>query len=257
MTNRLFALLRAIVFAAAVVIFLFPGLSGATETNVSPAKLLSPKDRAGTIYESARALFETAPTAERGWKLARAAFDWAEFARDDKQREEIALVGIAAARRAIALDSKSAAARYYLPMNLGQLARTRTIGALKLVDEMEVEFKKVRQMDKTFDFAGPDRNLGLLYLEAPSFSVGDDKKARFHLQKAVELSPDYPENRLNLIEAYLRWGEISLAQQELDLLEKSLLLARKTFQGEEWVVSWIDWDKRLIAIRQKLKKVAK
>ena len=52
-------------------------------------------------------------------------------------------------------------------MNLGQLARTRGLSALKLVDQMEREFTRARDLDEHLDWAGPDRNLGLLYGDAP------------------------------------------------------------------------------------------
>lgn len=56
----------------------------------------------------------------------------------------------------VARDPKSAAGHYYLGMNLGQLARTKLLGALKLVDEMEREFKAAVALDERFDHA--DRN---------------------------------------------------------------------------------------------------
>ena len=65
-------------------------------------------------------------------------------------------------------------------MNLGQLARTELLGALKLVKEMEREFKTAADLDKQFDYAGPERCLGLLYRDAPGWpaSIGSRRKAR-------------------------------------------------------------------------------
>ena len=47
------------------------------------------------------------------------------------------------------------AGHYYLAMNLGQLARTEMIGALKIVKEMENEFEIAADIDPRFDHAGP------------------------------------------------------------------------------------------------------
>ena len=114
-------------------------------------------------------------------------------------------------------------------MNLGQLARTKGLGALKLVDQMEREFSRARELDEQLDYAGPDRNLGLLYRDAPAIgSVGSRTRAREHLKRAVELAPQYPENRLNLIEAYLKWGERTGAYRELAGARSSL--ARRAHQ---------------------------
>src|SRR5262245_7942539 len=54
--------------------------------------------------------------------VARTAFDNADLAQTDRQREPIALAGIDAARAAIAKDANSAGAHYYLALCLGQLA---------------------------------------------------------------------------------------------------------------------------------------
>lgn len=185
------------------------------------------------------------------WEFARACFDRAEYATNDTERVAIAEQGIAACRQLIARDAKSAPAHYYLGMNLGQVARTKTLGALRIVDEMEREFKAGRQWDEHFDFAGADRNLGLLYFEAPAFaSVGNRSKARQHLQRAAELSPDFPENRLNLIEVYLKWADDKGAKRELAALEKLWPKAQTDFTGEAWTASWSDWETRLKRVRK-------
>ena len=142
-------------------------------------------------------------------------------------------------------------------MNLGQLARTKTLGALKIVDEMEREFKMARALDEHFDHAGPDRNLGLLYLEAPRIaSIGNRSKARQHLLKAVELAPDYPDNRLNFGEACLRWGDYHLAKRELEALEEIWPSSRAKFSGPDWEASWLDWEQRLKWLREKVEEQA-
>lgn len=218
---------------------------------------LSDKERARQSYVSTQARFEIHPNDfETAWQFARAAFDWAEFASDKKQRETIALRGIAAARRAVEVRPESAEAHYYLAMNLGQLARTRSLGALKLVDEMEAEFKKARELDNSFDYAGPDRNLGILYLEAPAtISVGDRAKARKHLAESVKLSPHYPSNRLNLIEAFLKWNDPKSAQVEMKELDKIWAAARKEFDGPEWKGSWVEWEQQRERFRARIQSM--
>jgi hypothetical protein len=146
------------------------------------------------------------------------------------------------------------AGHYYLGMNLGQLARTKTLGALRIVDEMEREFSKARKLDEKFDYAGPDRNLGILYCEAPTFgSIGDRKKALEHMERAVAVAPDYPDNRLSLIEACLKWNERERARAQVKALRKLWVPAKKNLTGEEWKMSWIDWQRRLEAAEKKLR----
>jgi tetratricopeptide (TPR) repeat protein len=205
-------------------------------------------------FQEARKSFQTKPNdAEAIRQFGRACFDWAEFAKNDEQRETIAREGIAACRQLIARNPKSAPGHHYLAMNLGQLARTKTLGALRIVDEMEREFKEALELEAKFDHAGPDRCLGLLYFEAPGWpaSIGSKAEARQHLQRAAQLAPGYPENHLCLLEAYLKWRDKKNLPRELKLTEELLPQARKEFTGEAWAQSWADWDKRWKKIREK------
>lgn len=214
----------------------------------------NPAERAEKIFLTARVQFQNERTnVDAAWRFARAAFDWAEVAKSNKQREKIAKQGIEAGQLAVQLGPKSVAAHYYLGMNLAELARTKSLGALKLLGEMEREFRLAWELDKDFDFAGPDRNLGLLYRDAPGFSVGDKKKARECLERAVKLHPEYPENQLNLIEAYLKWNEPRAARRQADELRKIWSEAKKRFSGDDWEGSWADWEKRWDKVIARLK----
>ena len=187
---------------------------------------------------------------ERAWQYSQACFEWAEYAITSEQRAEIANEGIKAARSALRQDPRLAPAVYYLALNVGQLARTKTLGALKLVSEMENLLQKSIDLEPTIDFAGPHRSLGLLYRDAPGWpvSVGSKGKARQHLLKAVELRTDFPENQLCLIESYLQWGERRAVQDRLKTVQEVLTVARKKYSGEAWEGPWQDWDRRWEAI---------
>ena len=180
------------------------------------------------------------------WQFARACYDWADLAESKAQRVDIAEQGIAACRASLARESNSAPAHYYLGMNLGQIAQTKSLGALDLVRQMETEFVSAQAQNPKFDFAGPDRNLGLLYRDAPGWplSVGNKAKARQHLDQCLLLAPEYPENWLNRIEAKLRWGENSSARDDLKSLDGIWSKARQQFTGSEWQSSWVDWSQR-------------
>jgi hypothetical protein len=243
-----------------VVAFLFfvGEMTGLADTNSLPAtNQLTRADfqkQAGQNYQKARVRFKSAPNdAEAAWQFGRASFDWADFATSDNQRAEIAGQGIAASRRLIESQPESALGHYYLAMNLGQLAQTRSLGALKIVDQMEQEFKITLSLDPKLDFGGPDRNLGLLYRDAPGWpaSIGSKSKAKVHLQVALKLAPDYPENLLNLIESDLKWGDKKGAIRELKALEEIWPQAHQQFTGTEWDSSWADWNQRRDVARKR------
>jgi len=198
-------------------------------------------------YKSSQEQYQRAPTnTTLAWQHGRACFDVADLAANDAQRAAGAEEGIAACRQAIALAPKLAPAHYYLAMNLGQLARTQILGALGTVKDMEQAFKLARELDPALDYAGADRGLGLLYRDAPGWplSVGSDKKARRHLQRAVELRPDYPENRLNLLEACLKWNDPKGVKKETEALKALFPAARTNYTGVAWAGAWADWERR-------------
>jgi tetratricopeptide (TPR) repeat protein len=134
----------------------------------------------------------------------------------------------------------------YLGMNLGQVARTKLLGALGILDEMEAVWKKAIALDPKYDYAGAHRSLGLLYLDAPGWptSIGSKSKARQHLEKAVELNPEYPGNRLCLLEAQLKWGETKTVRAQISPVEAVLKTARTNLTGEAWARDWQEWDER-------------
>jgi hypothetical protein len=188
------------------------------------------------------------------WQFARATFDFAEFSTNDAQRADLANLGIAVCRPLVAREPKLAAGHYYLAMNLGQLARTELIGALDLVKQMEPEFKTAAQLDELLDHAGPERNLGLLYRDAPGWpaSIGNPSKAQSLLRQAVRLAPGFPENHLHLIESYLKWNEPDDAKKELRALDIIWPAARTNLVGEKWAQSWSAWSARRDDARKKL-----
>ncbi len=233
---------------------LFPLLSANPAIAQTNAKF---EPRYHSIYLSAKINWSQQNSElTNAWALARATFDLAEFATNNTQRAQLAVEGIDAARSALRLNEKCAAAHYYLAMNLGQLARTQLLGALKLVSEMEKHFAIAATLDPLFDHAGPDRNLGILYREAPGWpaSIGSRSKARLHLKKATEQAPDYPANSLELLQAYLDWKETRAAEKVVQQIEKSLPAARLEFAGEAWEWAWDDWLRLWETLRSKAGK---
>jgi hypothetical protein len=188
--------------------------------------------------------------------FAAACFDAADAAADDTKREAFAREGVAAAGQMVAKDSKSAAGHYYLAMNFGQLAKALapSFTAYHLIKEIEKELKVAQDFDEKVDYGGPARDLGLLYRDAPGWpiSIGSKRKAREYLERAVHISPDYIENRLNLAESYQHWKELDAARNELNAVDAMWSNAQKQFVGPQWDQEWADWTERRAALHQKL-----
>ncbi len=192
-------------------------------------------------------------------QFGRAAFDHAEFAAGNSQRSSIAEEAIGTLKTLLGRESKSGPAHYWLAMNLGQLARTKTLGALKLVREMEREFLAAREFDKLQDFGGPDRNLGQLYFQAPGWptSIGNHKKARVHVDEAVKLAPDFPGNQIALLEIATEAHDFKTAQAQIKGLTDRRAKAREKFSGPEWQDDWADWDKVRDRCQRKIDELQK
>lgn len=235
---------------AVLVALWFTGATRAQEEHDFPAEAEAAYRAAEASYATNKSSLEAAIT------LARTAFDYADLAPNDSIRETVANNGIAVARAAIAAATNSVGGHYYLALNIGQLARTKMLGALKLLGDMERELKTVIQLDPKFDYAGGYRTLGVLYLEAPGWptSVGNKSKARSNLEKAVEIAPEFPENHLCLMEALVKWKEWKTLTDKFADYKAMIGGAKQKFTGPDWNYEWHDWAKREQAIQGKLQK---
>jgi len=216
--------------------------SGAAEGDVTPSLVLAER-----AYDAAKARYLTNGNDDAATRqFASACFDLADQTPKESFRASLAQEGIEVCRRWTQRAPQQAGAHYYLGMNIAQLARTKTLGALLLLKEMEKEWLATLALDPHYDFAGADRNLGLLYRDAPGFplSIGSRAKAEQHLQHAVELNPEYPENHLNLMETHLKHKPAAVAGEYVKL-RAILPTARKRFSGPQWQSAWEDWNPRL------------
>src|SRR2546426_2472233 len=83
----------------------------AGQNSLPPASSEAASNRLHHVYLASRQRWERETnSAEAAWQFARACFDRADFATNDTQRAALAEQGIAASRRAIELQPKSAAA---------------------------------------------------------------------------------------------------------------------------------------------------
>lgn len=225
-------------------------LLGATAAFAS-TNVIDPVVRAEQIYLQTRIRYERNPTdLQTAWQFGQACFELADIVSSNSRRAKLATEGMDACKLALERDPRLASAQYYAALNLGQLARTKSVGALKLVSQMEAGLKQSIRLDPNVDFAGPHRSLGLLYRDAPGWpvSIGSRSKARQHLQRAVELSSDFPENWLCLLESYLQWGDKRALEPKIKKVDEILVAARNKYNGEVWAVAWQDWERRWNAL---------
>jgi tetratricopeptide (TPR) repeat protein len=185
-----------------------------------------------------------------------AAFEWAELALNSSERESTATSAIDVCRRFLSSSSHQAQANYYLALNLGQLAKTKWLGALRLVTEMEKRLHTARSLDHSLDNGGPDRALSRLYFQAPGWptSVGNKDKAIRHAKNAIAAAPNYPGNRLSYLEILLDHNSYKEAKRQGGITSEVLKNARSELDSTYWSHSWKIWDKTWNTLRERLRK---
>jgi hypothetical protein len=150
------------------------------------------------------------------WRGARACAWLTEEYTQKPRRAEYAKRGVEYAKGALAIDAGRVEAQYYLGINIGQLATTKTIGGYTLVPQVVKAAEAAMKADEKFDHAGPLRLLGSVYAKAPPWpaSVGDVEEGLTHLQRAVQLAREYPQNHLLYADALLSDDKLDQAERE-------------------------------------------
>ena len=74
---------------------------------------------------------------------------------------------------------------------------------------MIADWQKALELDPKFDHGGPDRMLGEIYTDLPKYFGTKDvrqdlNKAIQHLEKSIQIAPDYPTQRIDLATALLK-----------------------------------------------------
>lgn len=92
---------------------------------------------------------------------------------------------------------------YWLGAALGLQARERKSTGLDALPRIEAAFLDAAERIPDYEHGAPARALALLYLRAPGWprGPGDPDKGLVWARKAVEIDPDWPENRATLEEA--------------------------------------------------------
>ena len=132
------------------------------------------------------------------------------------------------AETAVKMLPKSGLTHYLYAYLTGLEAENDPLHGLELVPVIEREALLASDLNPAIDRGGPDRMLGELYLRAPGIpvSIGDAEKAVAHYQRALAIAPACPENRMGLVEALLKEGDVEKACMHLHELLSDMPPAR-------------------------------
>ena len=183
-----------------------------------------------------RALEKEPRNYELLWRGARTCVWLTEEFTDKGRRASWAEKGVSYAKRAVAIDPNRVEGHYYLGENLGQSARTKTVGAYLMVPKVVKQGKLALKIDEKFDHGGPGRLVGNVYAKAPPWpaSVGDTEEGVHFLRRVVEIAPDYPQNHLHFADALYADGKYDEAAKEYQLVLDVQLKPEWEHRGTEW-----------------------
>jgi tetratricopeptide (TPR) repeat protein len=170
------------------------------------------------------------------WRGARACAWLTEEFTEKNTRASYAQKGVDYARRAIELEPKRVEAHYYLGINLGQSATTKTVGAYSMVPKVVKAAESAMAIDERFDHAGPPRLYGTVFAKAPAWpaSIGDLDKGIQFLSRAVQLAPEYPQNHLHYGDALLSDGKLNEAEAEYKKVLEAPANPEWDHRAERW-----------------------
>jgi tetratricopeptide (TPR) repeat protein len=127
--------------------------------------------------------------------------------------------GVSWGEKGVEVNEGSLESNFWLAVNYGSFGQEKGImKSLSLITPIKQCAEKVIDIDESYFYGGPWRVLGRLYNKAPGFpfSIGDNKKAKECLEKAVELGPKFYLNHLFLAEFYISNWETAKAKEHLD-----------------------------------------
>jgi len=170
------------------------------------------------------------------WRGARACAWLTEEFEDKARRASYAQKGVDYAKRAVEVDPGRVEAHYYLGINLGLSATTKTVGAYSMVPKVVNAGKSAMQLDERFDHAGPARLVGTVYAKAPPWpaSIGDIDEGLKYLARAVELAPEYPQNRLFYADALTVDNRYNEAEVEYRRVVDAQVPPEWAHRAERW-----------------------
>ena len=174
-------------------------------------------------------------------------------------RADLASQGIAACRAARSRASPKSAAGTLLSGDEPRPTCAHGISSARsgLVREMEREFKTAAALDAAFDYAGPERNLGLLYREAPGWpvSIGSKRKARELLEQAVKLAPGLSRKPSEPGRSLFEMGRPRPCENAIERARRHLADGATNFTGEPGNKAGMTGHQRRDAARKKAREV--
>ena len=127
---------------------------------------------------------------ESAWKLARVNYWLGTNGFPPRERKTALQAGVAAARKAVAIDPARCEGHFWLAANMGALAESFGMRqGIRYRTPIRESLERCLKIDPSFLDGSPDRALGRWYYKVPGLFGGNKKKSEEHLRKALAYNP--------------------------------------------------------------------
>ena len=155
---------------------------------------------------------------ESAWKLARAGY-WLGTHAPGGERRAFLEQGIAAGRKAVALEPNRPEGHFWIAANMGALAESFGLRqGIKYRGEIKNELLTVLRLDPAFQQGSADRALGRWYFKVPGLFGGSNKKSEEHLRRSLTYDPSDAASLYFLAETLIDMKRQSEAKAILERL---------------------------------------
>ena len=153
---------------------------------------------------------------ESAWKLARATY-WIGGHDAASARRAALERGVAAGRRAAALQPSRPEGHFWMAANMGALAESFGLRqGLKYRGPIRDALETVLRIDPAFQQGSADRALGRWHFRVPGLFGGSKKKSEEHLRRSLTYYPESTASRFFLAETLFELGRNGEAREELN-----------------------------------------
>ena len=155
---------------------------------------------------------------ESAWKLARTGYWLGTHAPEGERRASLEQ-GIAAGRKAVALEPNRPEGHFWIAANMGALAESFGLRqGIKYRGEIKDELLTVLRLDPAFQQGSADRALGRWYFKVPGLFGGSNRKSEEHLRRSLTYDPSDSASLYFLAETLIDMKRQSEAKAILDRL---------------------------------------
>jgi tetratricopeptide (TPR) repeat protein len=184
-------------------------------------KLYADRDKVESLKQAVALVEKDVTNYEAMWRLAKFKFYLSNLESEEAQKITVLQTGIAAAERAIKLDTNRVEGHFWLGVTKGKYADLKGgFAALGLVKTVRRELETALKLDPTYARGTIQLALGEMSLRVPRLLGGNDKRGIEMLEAGLKAGQANAELKLALAEQYEKKNRKAEAKKLLEEILK-------------------------------------